>query len=76
MIHYLVLELHQKAQNLLIFICEYLLFTFVHIIQTNIVSINNLGLTTAAIIMAKIFTSNPPKYGIIVVTAANILNTK
>ena len=33
-IHYLVLELHQKAQNLLIFICEYLLFTFVHIIQT------------------------------------------
>ena len=44
--------------------------------HTKIVNINNLVLTTDAIITAKMFTSNPPKYGTIVVTAAKILNIK
>ena len=41
-----------------------------------IVKINNLGLITAAIMTAKILTNSPPKYGIRVVTAASILNTR
>ena len=49
---------------------------FGHTMHTIIVNINNLGLITAAIMTAKILTSNPPKSGIMVVTAASILNTR